>query len=74
MNLAVQRKKFDVVVGAAFVSDFFVKIQDVVKSGFSYYAILHDLDTDSAGVFIHSHYHLILTNEKKFVQVKFYHC
>ncbi len=65
MNLQCQRKKFDIVIGADRVSDFYTKIKDLVQYGFSYYAILHDRDVNADGIPVNIHYHLIITNDKK---------
>ena len=65
MNLACQRKKFDIIVGACFCPNYLNDIKNVIAYGFNYYTILHDKDINDHGELKTFHYHLILTSEKK---------
>lgn len=66
-KLDIQRSQWLVVIGKDYIKNDFVKSLDLLnRSGYTYYAILHDKDTvRDTGVLKYAHYHLVLTTTKR---------
>lgn len=65
MNLELQRKTFNIVIGANYVKNYESKIETLSSLGLVYATILHDKDIDNKGVLKNPHWHLIIKLEKR---------
>lgn len=65
-KLDLQRSNWLVVIGADFITkDFNKSIESLSLKGFTYYAILHDMDIKENGLPKYKHYHIVLCTSKR---------